>query len=67
MTGPTPDERFENHKKNHKANCFVRDYGLWLRKKIFQRFNPMTYEDACKEEEALAIKLREKGHAVWQH
>lgn len=66
MTQLTPEERFENHKRDYKASSFVRDYGLWLRKKMFQRLNPMTYEEACEMEVALAEKLRKKGHAVWQ-
>ena len=67
MTGLTPKERFENHKADHKANSYVRDHGLYLRKKMFQKFNPMTREEAEKKEKELADELRAKHHAVWQH
>ena len=67
MTGLEPDERFANHKKGHKANAFVRDYGLWLRRRLYQRLNPLTYDEACETEVELAEYLRKKGHAVWQN
>ena len=67
MTGLTPQERFKNHKAGHKANRYVRDHGRYLRKKMFQKFNPMTREEAAKKEKELAEELRAKGHAVWQH
>ena len=67
MTGLTPDERFANHKKDHKANRYVRDYGLWLRRRMYEKYNPMTYEDATVAEKEIAEKLRAKGHAVWQN
>ena len=67
MTGRTPRKRFNQHKANYKANRYARKYGLWLRKRRFQRYNPMTFEDAVKKEKELAEELRAKGHAVWQH
>ena len=67
MTGLTPQERYENHKAGHKANRYVRKYGLWLRKKMYQKHNPMTRNDAVEKEKDLAEELRAKGHAVWQH
>ena len=67
MTGLTPKERFDSHKAGHKANRYVRDHGLYLRKKMFQKFNPMTREAAEKKERELAEELRAKGHAVHQN
>ena len=67
MTGLTPEERFKNHKADHWANSYVRDHGLYLRKKMFQKFNPMTREEAVKKEKELAEDLRAKGHAVHQN
>ncbi len=67
MTGHTPRKRFNQHRANYKANKYVREYGLWLRKRIFNKYNPMTYDDAAKMEVELANRLRAKGHAVWQH
>ena len=66
MTGLSPDERFDNHKRGHKANKYVQEYGLYLRRKMFEHANPMSHEDACKREVELAQELRAKGHAVWQ-
>ena len=66
MTGLSPEERFENHKSGHKANRFVRDFGLYLMRQKFNRLNPMTWEDACRMEERIAAKLRAKGFGVWQ-
>jgi hypothetical protein len=66
MTGLAPEERFENHKRGHKANRFVRDYGLYLMRQKFKRLNPMSWETARRMEEELARRLRRRGFAVWQ-
>lgn len=66
MTGLSPDERFENHRRDHKANRFVRDFGKYLMRRKFKRLNPMTYEEARETEAELADRLRRKGYAVWQ-
>lgn len=66
MTGLTPEERFENHKADHKANKYVRDHGRYLRRRLYSKYNPMSYEDAVRMEVELAQKLRAKGRAVWQ-
>ena len=36
MTGLTPDERFQNHKKGYKANRYVKKYGRWLRRRMYE-------------------------------
>ena len=66
MTGLAPEKRFENHKVGHKANRFVRDFGLRLRPDLYEKYNPMTYQQAAAIEAALADDLRREGHAVWQ-
>ncbi len=66
MTGLTPDERLENHRRDHKANLFVRDFGEYLMRRQFKRLNPMSYDEAEKVEVELAERLRRKGYAVWQ-
>ena len=66
MTGLSPDKRFQNHKKGHKENKYVQKYGRWLRWRMYEKYNPMTYEEAQRMERELAMKLRAKGHAVWQ-
>ncbi len=67
MTGLSPEQRFGNHKRGYKANRFVRDYGIGLRRDEYESYNPMSYEDACFMEVFLAEMLRAKGHAVWQN
>lgn len=46
QTGLDPQERYANHKKGYKANWLVRRYGRRLRPDLYERYNPMTYEDA---------------------
>lgn len=67
MTGLSPDERFENHKEGHKANRYVKKYGLWLRRRMYRRYNPMTYKQAQRMEAWLTRRLRSRGYAVWQN
>ncbi len=66
MTGLDPDERFRNHKDGYKSNKYVEKYGLWLRRKMYQKYNSMTHNEAAEMEVELAKKLRDKGYAVWQ-
>jgi hypothetical protein len=66
MTGLSPDERFQNHKNGHKENKYVQQYGRWLRRRMYEKYNPMTYEEAQRIEKELAKKFRAKGHASWQ-
>lgn len=66
MTGKSPDERFAQHRAGYKASSFPRKYGKWLRRKLYEKFNPMTYEAARAKEVELAAELRRQGHAVWQ-
>ena len=66
-TGLPAKERFKNHRNGHKSNKYVRNYGIKLLPKMYERFPPMTWEDAVKKEQELAEKLRGKGYAIWQH
>jgi hypothetical protein len=65
MTGLTPEERFEKHKAGYKANKYVQKYGRWLRRRLYEKYNPMTYDEAKGMEVRLAKRLRAEGHAVW--
>ena len=67
MTARTPQERFEQHMRGHKSGRYVRKHGKYLRRRLFNRYNPMTYEDAVAKEPWLARLLRERGHGVWQN
>jgi hypothetical protein len=66
MTGLDPDVRFDKHKAGIQANSFVRDHGLRLLPVLYERHNPMPYDDARLMEVDLAIALRGRGFGVWQ-
>ena len=65
MTGLTPEERFENHKKGLKAARVVRKCGERLVPKLYAHLNPMPYEKAREMEAVLAESLRKRGYAVF--
>ena len=67
MTGSTPDERFRQHKNGYKSSRYPRRYGKYLRRKLFEHLNPMTYKQAAATEVELARQLRKRGCGVWQH
>ena len=65
MTGLTPEERFENHKKGYKAAGVVKKYGERLMPKLYAHLNPMPYKKAQFMEVALADSLRKRGFVVF--
>jgi predicted GIY-YIG superfamily endonuclease len=65
MTGLTPEERFDNHKKGIKAASIVKRCGERLVPKLYAHLNPMTFEDAVKMEAQLAEDLRAQGYVVY--
>ena len=65
MTGRTPEQRFRQHKSGTKACRHVKKHGKFLRPDLFEALNPMTYDEACNREEALAWELCGAGFAVW--
>lgn len=67
MTGLTPEERFAQHKRGYKSGKYVRHYGQRLLPHLYERYNPMTFEEAARREGMLARHLRRQGFAVWQH
>lgn len=66
MTGLSPEERFERHKRGIQASRIVKRFGVRLRPRLYKHFNPMTYADARAMETELARRLRRRGFAVWQ-
>jgi hypothetical protein len=66
QTGLTPKERFEKHLNGIKPGRFVKKYGVRLRPKLYESYNPMTWEASLEKEKELAAKLRRRGYAVWQ-
>ena len=65
MTGLDPIARFEKHKAGIKHNVYVQQYGIRLMPALYEKYNPMTYDDACSKEIELTEELRSKGYAVW--
>ncbi len=65
MTGLTPEERFENHKRGYKSAGVVRRFGERLVPKLYAHLNPMSYPDAVRMEVALAEQLRAEGYQVF--
>ena len=66
MTGLDPDLRFDKHKAGIQSNRYVRDYGVRLLPKLYELYNPLTYDEARSLEVELGIDLRAGGFGVWQ-
>ncbi len=68
QTYHSPDIRFQQHKDGYKANRFVKEYGLCLRKDIYELFNPIKTRDEAEQiEQAITEKLRELGYGIWSN
>ena len=65
MTGLTPEQRFENHKKGYKAASVVTRCGERLVPRLYTHLNPMSYAKALAMEAALADSLRKRVFAVY--
>jgi predicted GIY-YIG superfamily endonuclease len=65
MTGLTPEQRFENHKRGVKAARIVRRFGERLVPRLYAHLNPMPYQRAQFMEAALADSLRKRGFVVY--
>ena len=65
MTGLTPEQRFENHKKGLKAAGVVRRFGERLVPRLYAHLNPMPYAKAQEMEVILAESLRKRGYDVY--
>lgn len=63
----TPEERLAQHKAGYKSSRYPRRYGRYLQRRHFEKLNPMTYEEASRQEVELARRLRARGYAVWQN
>ena len=64
MTGLTPEQRFQNHKRGIKAASMVRRFGIHLLPELFEFLNPMPFDAALAMERELAEELREAGYTV---
>src|SRR4051794_23414299 len=65
MTGLSPEERFENHKKGYKSAAVVKRCGERLVPRLYEHLNPMGYAVALAMEAALADSLRKRGFVVY--
>ncbi len=70
----TPEDRFHQHiegARNNKGPLFsrtVNKYGVRLRPRLYQRYNPMaTREEAELKERELTQKYRRRGYTVWSN
>lgn len=70
----TPEERFYEHtseKRNERGPLFSRvvfRYGIRLRPRLYQRYNPMsTREEAETKERELTAKYKKRGYTVWSN
>lgn len=62
QTAHSPQERFQNHLNGIRASRKVRGRGMWLRWRLFDRWNPLpTRDDALAAEKALAEQLHASG------
>lgn len=65
MTGLSPEQRFENHKRGIKAAGVVRRFGERLVPRLYAHLNPMPYDKAQAMEVMLAESLRKRGFVVY--
>jgi len=65
MTGLSPEQRFENHKRGIKAARVVKKFGERLVPKLYAHLNPMPYKKALEMETMLADSLRKRGYQVF--
>ena len=61
-----PERRFEQHLNGYKSNRFVERYGVELRPRLYDRYNPIDSRgEAEKLERYVAGRLQSQGYAVW--
>ena len=65
MTSKTPEERFEQHKSGYRSSRIVKQFGIRLKPRQHQSFNPMSRDEAAEMEFEKARRLRRKGWGVW--
>lgn len=65
MTGLKVEDRLSKHMNGIKHNVYVLKYGLHLVPELYEKYNPMSFEQALEMEFYLGNKLRELGCACW--
>jgi hypothetical protein len=67
LTGLSPQKRFHNHRRGHKAARIVRRHGRRLLPAFYRQYNPVPFEVGKVLEPWLAARLRERRFGVWQN
>ena len=74
-TSKTPEIRFQKHKEGARDkkgikifSTYVKNYGLWLKPRLYRSHNPFSsIKEAKNFEVEKARRLRKRGYAVWQN
>lgn len=64
LTGLSPEQRFENHRRGMKSSSLVKRFGLRLLPELYEHLNPMPYAAAAEMERDLTEDLRKAGYTV---
>ncbi|RLB60694.1 MAG: ribose-5-phosphate isomerase [Deltaproteobacteria bacterium] len=65
-TAKTPEERFAQHSAGKRSSSFVKQHGIRLKPKLYERYQPSaTRKEAEAKEQWLAEKIRSRGYGVW--
>jgi len=67
LTGLSPEKRFRNHRRGHKAARIVRRHGRRLLPAYYRQYNPVPFEVGRVLEPWLAARLRDRRFGVWQN
>jgi hypothetical protein len=65
MTGLSPEQRLDNHKRGYKSASVVTRCGERLVPRLYEHLNPMPYAKALEMEATLADSLRKRGYRVY--
>ena len=67
LTGLSPEKRFRNHRRGHKAARIVCRHGRRLLPAYYRQYNPVPFEVGRVLEPWLAARLRDRRFGVWQN
>lgn len=68
QTSKNPEDRFSQHKAGMRSAPLVRQYGVRLMPKLYEKYNSLPSRiKAESKEKWLAEKLRKKGYGVWRN
>ena len=66
QTSKNPEDRFSQHKAGIKSAPLVRQHGVRLKPRLYEKYNPLPSRiKAESKEKWLAEKLRKRGYGVW--